>query len=123
MVASSRTNSNVRNRRTSTNFASNPNQCGPRVVSADEAGGVVTLVFDQYIVLSGDLPVVWYLRGSAWAIAPVTGVVINSPLSCELVTEAGFAFLDGDLISIQPGTGIRGADGGCAFGAAVAELS
>lgn len=123
MVASSRTNANVRNRRTSTNFASNPNQCGPRLLSADESGGVVTLVFDQYIVLSGDTPVVWYFRGSAWSIAPVTGVVVNTPLSCELVTEAGFAFLDDDLITIQPGTGIRGVDGGCAFGAAIAVLA
>lgn len=123
MVASSRTNSNVRNRRTSTNFASNPNQCGPRLVAADEAGGVVTLSFDQFIVLSGEAPVVWYFRGGVWAIAEIIGVVINTPESCELVGEPGFAFLDGDLISIQPGTGIRGTDGGCAFGAAVAELS
>lgn len=123
MVASSRTNSNVRNRRTSTNFASNPNQCGPRLVSADEAGGVVTLVFDQFIVLSGDAPIVWYFRGSAWSIAPVTGVVFNTVVSCELVTEAGFAFLDDDLITIQPGTGIRGSDGGSAFGAAIAAIT
>ena len=123
MVASSRTNSNVRNRRTSTNFASSPYQCGPRLTGADEAGGVVTLLFDQPIVLSDEVPIVWYFRSNVWAIAPVTGVVINTLISCELVTEAGFAFLDDDLITIQPGTGIRGVDGGCAFGAAVAVLA
>lgn len=115
----------ARNRRTAPwNPQASAVASGPSLAGFAVAGGVITLVFGDFVSLGPELPEVYYRSGtefdSAYVRVPVIGAVQDGANQIELETDPAFTLPSPAMLTLLPGVdGIRDNAGGTAWGAAV----